>query len=150
VQAEQVHHLLSVEKTDVDGWALWNQVIFAWIIGDEDKHAKNFSIMYARGHPPRLAPIYDAVCTLAYPDLEQRMAMRIGNTYHTRSVNKEAIRNQAERCGLDPDEAAQRTHALAKRVRDAVVALRKEGWDTTVVESTGAMDRCDRVCEWAA
>lgn len=138
------------EKTDVDGWALWNQVIFAWIIGDEDKHAKNCSIMYAKGHPPRLAPIYDAVCTLAYPDLDRGMAMRIGHTYHIRGVNEGAIRNQAERCGLDPDEAAQRTHALAKRVRGAVAALRKEGWDTTVVESTGAMDRCDQACEWTA
>ncbi len=137
------------EKIDVDGWALWNQCMFAWIIGDEDKHAKNFSIMYARGHPPRLAPIYDAVCTLAYPNLERGMAMRIGNTYQIRGADAGAIRNQAERCGLDSNAALYRTHGLAKRVRDAMAALRREGWDTTILESTGAMDRCDQICEWA-
>lgn len=137
------------EKTGVDGWSLWDQVMFAWIIGDEDKHAKNFSIMYERGGSPRLAPIYDAVCTLAYPGLDRGMAMRIGNTYHTRAVNAGAIRHQATRCGLDPDEALQRTHALAERARDAVTALREEGWDTTVLEGTGTLDRCDRACEWA-
>ena len=40
------------EKTGVGGWTLWDQVMFAWIIGDEDKHAKNFSIMYERGRSP--------------------------------------------------------------------------------------------------
>ena len=138
------------EKSGVGGWTLWDQVMFAWIIGDEDKHAKNFSIMYETGRVPRLAPIYDAVCALAYPELERGMAMRIGNTYLTRGVDAGAIRNQAARCGLDPDEAIHRTHALAERVRDAVAALRKEGWDTTILESTGAMDRCDRACEWAS
>ena len=138
------------EKTGVGGWALWDQVMFAWIIGDEDKHAKNFSIMYEREHAPQLAPIYDAVCTLAYQDLERGMAMRIGNTYHTRGVDAGAIRNEAARCGLDPDEAIHRTHALAARVGDAVAALRKEGWDTTILEGTGAMDRCDRAGEWAS
>ena len=99
------------EKTGVGGWTLWDQVMFAWIIGDEDKHAKNFSILYERGHLPQLAPIYDAVCTLAYQDLERGMAMRIGNTHHVRGVNAGAIRYQAARCGLDPDEAIQRTRS---------------------------------------
>lgn len=137
------------EKSGVGGWTLWDQVMFAWIIGDEDKHAKNFSIIYEQGHPPQLAPIYDAVCTLAYEGLERGMAMRIGRTYHTRAVDARAIRNQAVRCGLDPEEAIHRTHALAERVRDAVAALRKEGWDTTILESTGTTDRCDRSFEWA-
>ena len=57
-------------QTGVGGWPLWDQVMFAWLIGDEDKHAKNFSILYAADKAPRLAPIYDAVCTLAYPKLD--------------------------------------------------------------------------------
>ena len=52
--------------------------MFAWLTGDEDKHAKNFSVQYPRGAKPRPAPIYDAICTLAYPALCRGMAMRIG------------------------------------------------------------------------
>ena len=26
-------------RTGVGGWPLWEQVMFAWLIGDEDKHA---------------------------------------------------------------------------------------------------------------
>ena len=138
------------ERSGVGGWELWDQIMFAWIIGDEDKHAKNFSIVYETGRTPRLAPIYDAVCTLAYPELERGMAMRIGNAYQTRAVDGEALRNQATRCGLDPDEAIRRTHALAERIRDAVTALREEGWDTAILENTGAMERCDRAWERAS
>ena len=78
--------------------------MFAWIISDEDKHAKNFSIMYERGREPRVAPIYDAVCTFAYQELNRGMAMRIGNTYQTPGVDAGAIRNEVARCGLDPNE----------------------------------------------
>lgn len=96
--------------TGVGGWALWDQVMYAWLIGDEDKHAKNFSIMYERDKAPALAPIYDAVCTLGYRNLERGMAMRIGRTYHIRAVDESALRHQAKRCALDADEAIERTH----------------------------------------
>ena len=137
-------------KTGVGGWPLWDQIMFAWLVGDEDKHAKNFSITYQPNQPPRLAPIYDAVCTLAYPKLARGMAMRIGGTYHVRAVDHRALRNEAAKCGLDPDEAIHRTHAIAQRVRDAIVELRNDGWDTTIVEQPGSLERCDRACEWAS
>ena len=150
----QQHHGPSIQdcfsKTGVGGWPLWDQFTFAWLIGDEDKHAKNFSIVYETNKPPRLAPIYDAVCTLAYPKLERGMAMRIGHTYHVRAVDDRALRAEAAKCGLNPAEAIERTHALAERVRDAITALQQEGWDTTVLETAGTLDRCDRAHEWAA
>ena len=137
-------------NTGVGGWPLWDLVMFAWLVGDEDKHAKNFSITYQENQPPGLSPIYDAVCTLAYPKLTRGMAMRIGRTYHIREVDDRALRNEAAKCGLDPDEAIHRTHALAGRVRDAIVALRDAGWDTSILEHAGSLERCDRTCEWAS
>ena len=123
--------------------------MFAWLIGDEDKHAKNFSILYESGKPPRLAPIYDAVCTMAYPKLSRGMAMRIGGTYQLRAVDDRALRNEATKCGLDPAEAIARTHALAERVRDAIKALRSQGWDTAILDDTGSIERCHKAGEWA-
>ena len=137
-------------RTGVGGWHLWDQVLFAWLIGDEDKHAKNFSITYEANQPPRLAPVYDAVCTLAYPKLARGMAMRIGRTCHVREVDDRALRNEAAKCGLDPDGAIHRTRALATRVRDAIVELRDEGWDTSSLEQPGSLERCDRACKWAS
>ncbi len=51
--------------------------LFNVIIGNADAHGKNFSLLYL---PERtqLAPLYDLLCTVAYPDLSQRFAMKIG------------------------------------------------------------------------
>ena len=136
------------ERSGVGGWDMWDQAMFAWLIGDEDKHAKNWSVLYERRKAPRLAPIYDAVCTLAYPGLERGMAMRIGRCYQVHGVDEKALRAEARRCGLEPEEAVRRTHALAERVRDALVGLRERGWDTSVLDRTATFDRCQRAFKW--
>ena len=137
------------ERSGVGGPALWDQVMFAWLTGDEDKHAKNFSIQYPGGEAPRLAPIYDAVCTLAYPDLARGMAMRIGNAWQVREVDRRAIEDEARKCGLRPGEAVQRLRALAERVREAMEEMNASGWDLGLLEAGGIGTRLDASCEWA-
>ena len=137
------------ERSGVEGPALWDQVMFAWLTGDEDKHAKNFSIQYPGGEAPRLAPIYDAVCTLAYPELARGMAMRIGNAWQVREVDRRAIEDEARKCGLRPGEAVQRLRALAERVREAMEEMKASGWDLGLLEAGGIGTRLDASCEWA-
>jgi serine/threonine-protein kinase HipA len=60
-----------------DRMALLRWVIFNYLIGNADAHAKNLAMIFtARG--PRLAPFYDLICTQVYPDLTDKQAMRIG------------------------------------------------------------------------
>jgi serine/threonine-protein kinase HipA len=54
-----------------------NAVIFSMLIGNADAHGKNYSLLYHQGQR-RLAPCYDLVCTLAWPDLSSTPAMMIG------------------------------------------------------------------------
>ena len=54
-------------------------LIFNVLIGNADAHAKNYSIFY-RGTERRLAPFYDLVCTLAWPELSKTPAMKIGKS----------------------------------------------------------------------
>lgn len=61
----------------VDVLKLLGAVIFNVIAGNADAHGKNFSILYG-DEGPRLAPLYDLLATVAYPDLSQKFAMRIG------------------------------------------------------------------------
>ena len=53
-------------------------VIFNVLIGNADAHGKNYSILYQQGNR-RLAPFYDLVCTLAWPELSKTPAMKIGS-----------------------------------------------------------------------
>ena len=61
----------------VDVLKLLDAVIFNLIVGNADAHGKNFSILYDRDGP-RLAPLYDLLATVAYPELSPKLAMRIG------------------------------------------------------------------------
>ena len=136
-------------KGPVGGWALWDQVMFAWLIGDEDKHAKNVSVLYPEDGSVRLSPVYDAVCTMRYGGLERGMAWKIGNTYHANAVTERGIGVQATRCGLDPNEAVHRLHGLAERMRTAKEDMRREGWDMTHLDAGGVDTRMERAGEWA-
>lgn len=63
---------------------LFEAVMFNYLIGNNDAHGKNFSLLY---HPSgnrlrvELAPLYDLVSTAAYPGLSPRMAMKVGSKY---------------------------------------------------------------------
>ena len=56
---------------------LLDAVIFNVIAGNADAHGKNFSILYDDSGP-RLAPLYDLLATVAYPELSPKFAMKIG------------------------------------------------------------------------
>ena len=52
------------------------QVIFNYLIGNTDAHAKNFSV-YLTNYGIALTPAYDLLCSSIY-DCDQRIAMKIG------------------------------------------------------------------------
>ncbi|MBA3814726.1 MAG: type II toxin-antitoxin system HipA family toxin [Alphaproteobacteria bacterium] len=60
-------------------------VIFNYLIGNADAHAKNYSFLYKEGKP-HLAPLYDLLSTAVYPQLSQKMAMKIGGKYKAEDV----------------------------------------------------------------
>lgn len=66
-----------------DMLALLRLVIFNFIIGNNDAHGKNFSLLHEDGHV-MLAPAYDLISTAVYPKLDRMMAMPIGGKadYH--------------------------------------------------------------------
>jgi len=57
--------------------ALLRWVIFNFLIGNADAHGKNISLLLT-GQGPVLAPFYDMMSTAVYPDLTDRLAMRVG------------------------------------------------------------------------
>jgi serine/threonine-protein kinase HipA len=61
----------------VDVLKLLDAVIFNAIAGNADAHGKNFSILHG-DKGPSLAPLYDLLATVAWPDLSPRFAMKIG------------------------------------------------------------------------
>ncbi len=61
-------------------------VIFNYLTGNMDAHGKNFSLLHKKSSQVELAPFYDMICTLAYPELTTKMAMKIGSKYENDMV----------------------------------------------------------------
>ena len=64
--------------------SLFEAVLFNYLIGNNDAHAKNFSLLYVPSGDRiqvELAPLYDLVCTTSYAGLSRKMAMKIGSKY---------------------------------------------------------------------
>jgi serine/threonine-protein kinase HipA len=51
--------------------------VFCTLVGNADAHGKNFALVYDRGER-RLAPFYDLVCTVAWPNLTKNLSMKVG------------------------------------------------------------------------
>ncbi len=83
----------------VDVLKLLDAAIFNVIAGNADAHGKNFSILYdAEG--PRLAPLYDLLATVAYPELSQKFAMKIGKQASLNELNTKGWTAFASEAGL--------------------------------------------------
>ena len=66
----------------IDLSRLLDAVIYNFLVGNNDAHGKNFSLLYhgvgTANQQIRLAPLYDVVSTTYYPELSKDMAMKIG------------------------------------------------------------------------
>jgi serine/threonine-protein kinase HipA len=72
------------DKRDLLKW-----VIFNFIIGNADAHAKNVSFLYGKlgdEKGPCLAPFYDLVCTEVYDQLDNKQAQKIGGEYRPQRI----------------------------------------------------------------
>ena len=104
----------------IDIGRLLDAVLFNTVIGNHDAHAKNFAWLRHRNGRTRMAPLYDVVCTVAYPALTSRMAMRIGRARESDRVGRPDLQRLAKVCGLNPSLVLQRAGELTESIIDAV------------------------------
>ncbi len=71
----------------VDRKQLMEWVIFNYLIGNADAHGKNLSILFKNGQIV-LAPFYDLMSTLVYPELSNKMSMKIGRENRFKWIQK--------------------------------------------------------------
>ena len=102
-----------------------HMLIFHYLVGNADAHGKNYALLY-RNTTPDLAPLYDAVCTAAYPRLAKKLAMKIGDRNIPDTIQ------WAQWKTIVPDtRGAQRL--LAKDMADLAGAIRAEA-DSLIAE----------------
>jgi serine/threonine-protein kinase HipA len=126
----------------LDLTGLLDAVIFNHLVGNNDAHGKNFSLLYrgagAQDQQIRLSPLYDVVSTVYYPELSAEMAMRIGEEYSSEKVRPRDFEQLAEEAGLGKALTRTRVPQVAERV---INSLRKVAIAHPVAEKVAALIR---------
>ena len=104
----------------IDIGRLLDAVVFNAVVGNHDAHAKNFAWLRHRNGRVRLAPLYDLVCTVAFPVLTSRMAMRIGRARESDRVGSADLERLAKEAGLNPSLVQQRAQELVGLILDTI------------------------------
>lgn len=105
--------------------ALLNAVIFNFLIGNHDAHGKNFSLLYLDGLIT-LAPLYDLMSTAVYPELSEKMAMKIGSKYKADEVMIRHWESLAQTCRFNPKLLIKRLHQQAQLMIEKTAALMQQ------------------------
>jgi serine/threonine-protein kinase HipA len=113
--------LREVSSTPVlDLARLLDAVVFNFLVGNNDAHGKNFSLLY-RGAgtanlETRFAPLYDLVSTRYYPELTRELAMKIGGQYSSDKVSMANFEQLAEDAGLAKPLVRRRVPEMADSI----------------------------------
>lgn len=94
---------------------LLDAAIFNVIAGNADAHGKNFSILYDNAGP-RLAPLYDLLATVAWPELSPKFAMKIGKRATLAELDAKGWSAFATDAGLGLPLVRRRIAEISERV----------------------------------
>jgi serine/threonine-protein kinase HipA len=141
---ELVRNTSSIPLVDLQ--SLLNAVIFNFLIGNNDAHGKNFSLIYRMDGQTRLAPLYDLVSTAVYPELSTRMAMKIGGEYEPEKVGPKQFERLALEAGLSVPMVRNRVTELADAVIAALPAATPEAPSSGVLAGQ-IKNRCQRIIQ---
>jgi serine/threonine-protein kinase HipA len=116
------------DRPVIDLHSLLNVVIFNFLIGNHDAHGKNFSLLYdgetILGRAASLAPFYDLLSTVYYPDLTKKMAMKIGGEYESAKIMPRHFERMADEAGLAKPIVRERALEMTQAVLNQLNKLK--------------------------
>lgn len=102
-----------------------NIIIFNYLIGNSDAHGKNFSLLYI-GNKPELAPAYDLLSIEIYPNIDQKMAMKIGGKYRPQDVYLRHFHRLVPETKTAQNALNNQINTMTSKIMDAAVRLKSE------------------------
>jgi serine/threonine-protein kinase HipA len=104
---------------------LLDALLFNTLVGNNDAHAKNYSLVYGSGGT-KLAPLYDVLCTAIYRELTPKMAMKIGGHYKFSDIYPRHWERFAQGAELSAPQVRRRLLELTQLLPQAARKLRDE------------------------
>lgn len=110
----------------IDLQTLLRWQIFNVLAGNSDGHAKNLSLLYARGNQTRLVPFYDLVCTRAIARIDRSLALSVGGERDPNRIRRQHWETEARNCGIRPSFMQKLVLELAQELLDRKAEVRAE------------------------
>ena len=107
----------SCTRPDEDADRLLAAAVLQVLVGNADAHGKNYSLVRRGpgfGDAVEFAPLYDVLCTAAYPGLSPKLAMKIGGRATLEELRPADWDRFARRCGLDPSTVRRRVAEICQ------------------------------------
>lgn len=129
---------------------LLDAAIFNVVVGNTDAHGKNYSLLYSDAGL-ELAPLYDLMCTVAYPDASPNLAMRVGKRSALEDFRPDTWDLFARNIGMGATYVRRRVGEVATsaaRASEAVAApIADAGFDPAVLRDIVGIvhERADRL-----
>lgn len=122
-----------------DSWSFVDALIFNWIIGGTDAHAKNYSFLLGP-RLVRLAPLYDIASAFGIEDLapqRMKLAMKIARHYRIENIVLRHWMEWAKAAGLNEEIVVDRIREISAKLPDTLVAvslrMKGEGLDHPII-----------------
>lgn len=124
-----------------DAIRLLDAVMLSFLIGNNDAHGKNYSLLYLPDSSRAdLSPTYDVLSTIAYEQtrrMSRKMAMSIGGEYRPDYVRSRHLDRLVESAGLGASAVRRRLRQFAAQAPVAAHQARSElaaaGWEAPVL-----------------
>ena len=101
---------------------LFDGAIFNLIIGNADAHGKNYSLIYMDAGI-EMAPLYDLLSTVAYPDLSPKLAMKVAKRATLEELRAGDWKKFADETGLTEPFVKRRSRELATSIQETVKSV---------------------------
>lgn len=132
----------------LDQRKLLQWIIFNYLIGNADGHAKNIAILFAP-EGPELAPFYDLFCTAIYEDLTSKLAMKIGGENRPQWIQERHWGKLAQDNNFNPKIISSLAHNILNKIFVASKNISQEILDI-LPEDKKYLDKIHQVIETRA
>jgi serine/threonine-protein kinase HipA len=95
------------------------RLLFCIVIGNEDAHLKNWSLIYPDGIHARLSPAYDLVSTVVYGGLDRALALSLFNEERLDAITMWHFEQLADSVGFERAAMRSLVRATLDQLREA-------------------------------
>jgi serine/threonine-protein kinase HipA len=109
------------------------RLVFDILCGNDDSHLKNWSLIYRDRLHGRLAPAYDIVPTVLFPQYKQALALDFVGVTHFTDITRDRFRQLAKKLDIPPTDLLAVVDETIERAQDEFGTSARE-WALTAEE----------------